>query len=94
MIAMYYGERWQNMRITDVRAADNYILIIEFEGGSCVNFSMKRMVETIPYMRLRDPVAWKSVKFEDKAVYWDSPDGKPEIVPMRVTADEILFSLR
>lgn len=82
------------MRITNVQATDHYILLIEFEGGSRINFSMKRMVETLPYMRLRDSDTWESVKFEDKAVYWAPPDGKPEIIPIRFTVDEILFSLR
>lgn len=82
------------MRITNVQAADQYILLVDFENGSRVNFNMKRMVETLPYRRLSDPDTFRSVKFEDKAVYWDPPDSKPEIIPLRLTADEILFSLR
>lgn len=70
------------------------MLLVDFENGSRVNFNMKRMVETLPYRRLSDPEIFRSVKFEDSAVYWDPPDGKLEIVPMRLTADEILFSLR
>ena len=82
------------MKIVNVRVAEDYMLLIDFENGSQVNFSMKRMIETIPYRRLSDPDIWGSVKFVDKAVYWDPPDEKPEIVPMRLTVDEILFSLR
>lgn len=82
------------MRITNVRAAAHYILLIDFEDGSRVNFDMNRMVETLPYRRLSDPEVFRNVKFEDKAVYWDPPDGKPEIISMRFTVDDILFSLR
>ena len=82
------------MRITGVQPADEYRLLIDFEEGNQLCFNMQRMVETLPYIRLRDPSVFKLVKFEDKAVFWDPPDGKPEIVPMRFTVDEILFSLR
>lgn len=37
---------------------------------------MKRMVETIPFLRLRDLEVLKDVKFEDKAVCWDSSGRK------------------
>jgi hypothetical protein len=82
------------MRITNVRAAERYILLIDFEDGSQVSFNMKRMVETLPYRRLIDTEVFRNVKFEDKAVYWDPPDSKPEIIPLRFTVDDILFSLR
>jgi len=84
----------ETMKITNVQATDHYILLVDFENGSRVNFDMKRMVETLPYRRLSDPNTWRAVKFEEKAVYWDPPDEKPEIFPMRITVDEILFSLR
>ena len=82
------------MKITNVGATEDYRLLIDFEEGNQVIFNMQRMVETLPYRRLRDIETFKSVRFEDKAVYWDAPDGKPEIVPMRFTVDSILFSLR
>jgi hypothetical protein len=82
------------MKITNVQATDDYKLLIDFEEGNRVSFNMQRMVETIPYFRLRQLDAFKAVKFEDKAVYWDPPDGKPEYMPMRITVDEILFTLR
>jgi len=82
------------MKITNVHATDDYKLLIDFEEGNQVSFNMQRMVETIPFLRLRDMEVFKNVKFEDKAVCWDSPDGKPEVMPLRITVDNILFSLR
>lgn len=82
------------MKITNVCATEDYRLLIDFEEGNQVIFNMQRMVETLPYHRLKDTDTFRSVRFEDKAVYWDSPDGKPEIVPMRITVDSILFTLR
>lgn len=82
------------MRITNVHATDDYKLLIDFEEGNQVSFNMRRMVETLPYLRLKNPEIFKSVKFEDKAIYWDPPDEKPEIFPLRITVDSILFTLR
>ena len=82
------------MKITNVQATDDYRLLIDFEEGNQVCFNMQRMVQTIAYNRLRDKSRFMSVKFEEKAVYWDPPDGKPEYMPMRITVDEILFTLR
>ena len=82
------------MKITNVHATDDYKLLIDFEEGNQVSFNMQRMVETIPFLRLKDLEVLKDVKFEDKAVYWDSPDGKPEVMPLRMTVDNILFALR
>lgn len=82
------------MKITNVCATEDYRLLIDFEAGNRVIFNMQRTVETLPYRRLKNMETFKSVRFEDKAVYWDPPDEKPEIFPMRITVDEILFSLR
>ncbi len=82
------------MKITNVCATEDYRLLIDFEEGNQVIFNMQRMVETLPYQRLKNPDTFKSVRFEDKAVYWEPSDGKPEIVPLRFTVDSILFTLR
>lgn len=82
------------MKITNVQATDDYKLLIDFEQGNRVIFNMQRMVQTIPYFRLQDKTVFKAVRFEDKAVYWDPPDEKPEIFPLRLTVDDVLFSLR
>ncbi len=82
------------MRITNVRATEDYRLLIDFEEGNQVIFNMQRMVETLPYRRLQDMEIFRAVRFEDKAVFWEPPDEKPEIVPLRFTVDSILFSLR
>jgi len=82
------------MKITNVHATDDYKLLIDFEEGNQVSFNMQRMVETIPYFKLQNMKVFKAVKFEDKAIYWDLSDGKPEIMPLRITVDNILFALR
>ena len=82
------------MKITNVQAADDYRLLIDFEEDNQVIFNMQRMVETLPYLRLQNKEVFRAVRFEDKAVYWDPPDGKPEIFPLRITVDSILFTLR
>lgn len=82
------------MKITNVSPRDDYKLLIDFEEGNQVIFNMQRMVETLPYNRLRNLEVFKAVRFEDKAVYWDPPDEKPEIFPLRITVDSILFTLR
>ncbi len=82
------------MKITNVQPTDDYRLLIDFEKGNQVIFNMQYMVETLPYLRLKNLEAFKSVLFEDKAVYWDPPDEKLEIFPIRITVDSILFTLR
>jgi hypothetical protein len=82
------------MKITNVLAAEDYKLLIDFEEENQVLFNMQRMVQTIPYLRLTDPEIFKAVRFEDKAIYWDAPEGKPECMPIRLTVDSILFTLR
>jgi len=80
--------------IVNVRTSDNYRLLIDFEDGSKLTFNMQRMVETIPFFRLKDPSSFQSVKFDEKSVYWDVSDGKPEYLPLKLSIDTILFSLR
>ncbi|WP_312613534.1 DUF2442 domain-containing protein [Oscillibacter sp.] len=82
------------MKITNVCATEDYKLLIDFEEGNQVIFNMQRMVETLPYLRLRNEEVFRAVRFEDKAVYWDPPDEKPEIFPLHITVDTILFTLR
>ena len=82
------------MKITNVHATDDYRLLIDFEEGNQISFNMQRMVETLPYLRLKNLEVFKSVRYEDKAVYWDSPDGEPEYMPLKITVDSILFTLR
>ncbi len=43
------GRKGRKVKITNVQATDDYKLLIEFEEGNQVCFSMQRMVETIAY---------------------------------------------
>ena len=81
-------------KILNVRAAEDYKLLIDFDDGSNLIFNMQKMVRTIPYVRLQDPACFQIVKFDDKSVYWDAPGEKPEYLPLKLSVDSILFSLR
>ena len=81
-------------RIINVQGSDDYKLLIDFENGSNINFNMQNMIRTIPYCRLKDPESFHAVKFDAKSVYWDAEDQKPEYLPLRISIDSILFSLR
>ena len=74
--------------------SDDYKLRIDFEDGSQIIFNMQKMVKTMPYFRLNDPTSFQSVKFDEKSIYWDAADEKPEYFPLRLSIDTILFSLR
>jgi len=80
--------------IVNVKTSDDYKLLIDFEDGSNLTFNMQKMVEAIPYFRLKDPSSFRAVKFDEKSVYWNAPDGKPEYLPLKLSIDTILFSLR
>ena len=81
-------------KIVNVHASDDYKLLIDFDEGSNILFNMQKMVRTIPYFRLKDLANFQAVKFDEKSVYWDDADGKPEFFPLRLSVDTILFSLR
>lgn len=81
-------------KIVNVRAGEDYRLLIDFDDGSSLIFNMQRMVRTLPYFGLQDSASFQAVKFDDKSVYWDAPDGKPEYLPLKLSLDNILFSLR
>jgi hypothetical protein len=81
-------------KIISVQADDDYKLLIGFEDGSSINYNMQRLVKTMPYLRLKDNACFRSVRFDEKSVYWEPADGKPEYFPLRLSVDNILFSLR
>jgi len=81
-------------RMISVQGSDDYKLLIEFEDGSKLAFNMRRLVKTIPYIRLKDTACFQAVKFDEKSVYWDADDQKPEYLPLRISIDSILFALR
>ncbi len=81
-------------KIVNVLASDDYKLLINFTDGSNITYNMQRLVETIPYFRLKDLSSFLAVKFDEKSVYWDAGNEKPEYFPLRISVDAILFSLR
>ena len=81
------------MKIQNVKATDNYMLIVELEDGSRIQFNMQKKLKSAPFSEVKDLERFKTVKFQERAVYWDS-DGKPKHRPLRLTVDDILFSLR
>jgi len=80
--------------VIGVTANEDFTVLIEFEQGNKVLFNMKKIVTTVPYARLSDPAYFKTVKYEDKAIYWDETESFGCIFPLRFSVDEILFSLR
>ena len=58
-------------RIVNVRTCDDYRLLIGFEDGSNISYNMQKLVDTIPYIRLKDAEFFRSVRFDEKSVYWD-----------------------
>lgn len=81
-------------RVVNVQARDDYKLFIDFEDGSSIVYNMQKLVETLPYVKLKDPASFHAVKFDEKSLYWDALDAKPEYIPLRISVDSILFSLR
>jgi len=81
-------------RIISVQGSDDYKLLIDFEDGSNITFNMQKLVRTIPYIRLKVLANFQTVKFDEKSVYWEAEDQKPEYLPLRISIDSILFSLR
>ncbi len=81
-------------KIISAHGSDDYRLLIDFEDGSSITFNMQKLVKTIPYCRLKDPKSFQTVKFEEKSVYWNAGDDKPEYLPLKLSVDAILFALR
>lgn len=81
-------------KVVNVCASDDYKLLIDFEDGSSIAYNMQKLIRTVPYLRLKDPSNFQAVKFDERSVYWDDGDKKPEYFPLRLSIDAILFSLR
>lgn len=82
-------------KIISVIPNDDHTLLIELEHGNKIVFDMKKLINSIPYHALSDLKHFKEVKFEEKAIYWEQPDGKkPSVIPERFSLDNILFMLR
>jgi len=82
-------------KITRATAEQDHILRIEFEGGNSVIFNMAELMKTLPYYSLNDPERFRNFTVEPKAIRWkdiEVPGQAP--VPVRLTVDTILFSIR
>lgn len=82
-------------KIIKVVPNDDYTLLIEFDQGDKILLNMQKLIKTMPYVSLKNLDYFKEVSFEDKAICWSQAQGgKPSIMPMRLTVDNILFMLR
>jgi Protein of unknown function (DUF2442). len=75
-------------------ANEDYTVHIGFERGDKLVFNMHSQVKTIPYARPQNIDYFKTVRFDDKSIYWESEGEKRGIIPLRFSLDSILFSLR
>lgn len=82
-------------RILNVTPNDDYTLLIKFEQGNEILFNMKPMLKSLPYRILNDLTRFRNITLEEKAICWPDPDAPDEsIVPLRLTVDNILFTIR
>jgi hypothetical protein len=82
-------------KILKVTPNDNYTLLVEFEHGNKIIFNMRDMIKTIPFSSLEDLNRFKNVIVEEKAICWPEPvPNEKSIIPLRLTVDNILFTIR
>lgn len=81
-------------KIISVCGSDDYKLFIDFDDGNSITYNMQKLIKTIPYLRLKDRNCFLAVKFDDKFVYWGTGAEKTEVLPLRLSVDTILFSIR
>lgn len=82
-------------KILNVTPNNDYTLLVEFEHGNEILFNMKPMLKSLPYRCLNDLTRFKNITFQEKTICWSNPDGTDEsIVPLRLTVDNILFTIR
>jgi hypothetical protein len=97
MKAAYVGrKRGVEIMCKIIRAVanENYTVTIEFEGGSSIIYNMQKHVKTLPFVKLKDLSSFEQVKFDEKSIYWEEENDKKNIIPFRLSIDNILFSLR
>lgn len=74
---------------------DDYTLLVEFEHGNKIIFNMQDMIKTIPYSSLKNLSRFRNITLKEKAICWPDPiPGKSTMLPIRLTVDNILFSIR
>ena len=88
------GEGAIMSKIIKAVANDDYSVTIDFEYGNKLTFNMQKQIKTLPFFKLNEKDFFKTVKFDDKSIYWDDESGSKNIIPLRLSIDNILFSLR
>lgn len=82
-------------KILRATANDDYTLLLEFEGNNKILFDMKELIQTMPYYSLNDLECFRDFALEEDAIRWRDV-GVPELGmrPVRLTVDDILFTIR
>ena len=82
-------------KIIKVTANDDHTLLVEFDGNNKVLFDMKELIQTMPYYSLNNLENFKDFSLEEGAIRWKDV-GRPELAmrPVRLTVDDILFTIR
>ena len=82
-------------KILKVTPNDDYTLLVEFEHGNKIIFNMRDIIKTIPFNSLEDLTRFKDIVVEEKAISWPEPvPGEKSIIPLRLTVDNMLFTIR
>jgi hypothetical protein len=82
-------------KILKVTPYDDYTLLVEFEHGNKIIFNMRDIIKTIPFNSLEDLNRFKDIAVEEKAICWPEPvSGEKSIIPLRLTVDNMLFTIR
>ncbi|TCO09170.1 DUF2442 domain-containing protein [Natronoflexus pectinivorans] len=67
--------------VKDVKALDNYILLLTFENNEVKRFDMKPYLHISVYQQLKDEKVFKSVKPSFDTIEWNKDiDIDPEIL--------------
>ena len=67
--------------IRDVKALDNYLLLLTFENGEKKHFDMKPYLETGIFKELKDLNLFKTVRTSFDSIEWDNEaDFDPEVL--------------
>lgn len=80
-------------RIIGAVANEDYTVTIVFDQGSRIIYNMRNQINTLPFLRIKDLESFKTIQFDDKSIFWDE-FGSRGIIPLRLSLDSILFSLR
>lgn len=82
-------------KIVGVTPHEDYTLTLSFSDGSELTFNMQKKVETVQFHKLKENGLFQKVHFSDKSVFWTEKEPLAvETCPLRLTLDNILFSLR